>query len=333
MEFNRLYCPVRPAINPQYERARDESLQWLRDYKLVRTEVDLERFAALRIPEFVARAYPHATYEDLRVVLDWTLWGFAADDQHDDLVRKPELLRARYLEHSEVIEDGISDQVTNMHAGLADVRRRILARSHPGCLRRFAEAAREWFDSMHWETINRVRVTPPSPAHYLRMREITVGMYTEYALFDVTHQTRTDDIFWTDPDVRRLMTMSANIIGWANDVFSYRKEQAAGDPHNLVLLLSAERGLSLSEAVAQTIEMHDLEMVRFLELEESMRSRPSSNDRTVRDLLGLTRSWIRANLDWAYSSDRYGLENDPYDEDLDPPRQPLLSSSMSAVLQ
>ncbi|MEM6292035.1 MAG: hypothetical protein AAGA54_12245 [Myxococcota bacterium] len=307
MEMTRLYCPIATAISPHHARAREESLKWMSDYKLVRTEEDLTRFAALRIPEFVARAYPYAEYEDLRVVLDWTLWGFAADDQHDSLVHKPELLRARYLEHGEVIEEGLSDHVTSMHAALADVRRRILERSNPGCLRRFAEASREWFDSMHWEIMNRVRVTPPSPGHYMRMREVTVGMYTEYALFDVSHQHLTDDSLWTDPDVRRLMAMCANIIGWANDVFSYKKEQAVGDPHNLVLLLSADRGLSIDEAVDQTIEMHNLEMVRFLELEESVRKRPSPREAMVADLIELMRSWIRGNVDWAFSSQRYGL--------------------------
>ncbi len=279
------------------------------DCGLVRTPADLERFEALRIAEFVARAYPEASYQDLRVVLDWTLWGFAADDQHDDLVGSPQLLRTRYLTYAAVIEDGLGDQVTSMHMALADIRRRILARSHPGCLRRFSAATKDWFDAMHWETSNRVRATPPSPGYYLRMRELTVGMYTEFALFDVSHRVRTEESFWVDPDVRRLMAMGCNVIGWANDVFSYPKEQAIGDPHNLVLLLWAERGGSIEDAVTAAIEMHDLEMLRFLQLEEAMlrRSTLAAQPETLRAFLGLTRSWIRGNIDWAYASDRYGL--------------------------
>ncbi len=299
------HCPIEPAKNPHHERARSESLRWLAEHKLLRDPAALARFDRIGIAEFVARAYPDATYEDLRVVLDWTLWGFLADDQHDELVRRPELLRARYLEHAEVLEHGMTDHITGMHAALADVRDRVLDRGHPGCLRRFAEAARDWFGSMHVEIENRVRQTPPSISAYLRLRELTVGMYTEYALFDVTHRVRTDDAFWIEPDVRRLMTMTANIIGWANDVFSHVKEREAGDPHNLVLLFGAEMGLAERDAVERSITMHDREMIRFLELEASVRESAWIDPALSEPFLQLLRAWIRGNLDWALGSERY----------------------------
>jgi len=307
MASYEFHCPIDAAINPHYERARTESLAWVAEHRLLREPAALARFDRIGIAEFVARAYPLARYEDLRVVLDWTLWGFLADDQHDDLVRRPELLRARYLEHAEVLEHGMSDHITGMHAALADVRDRVLDRSHPGCLRRFAEAARDWFGSMQVETENRVRTTPPSIAAYLRLRELTVGMYTEYALFDVTHQLRTDDGFWIEPDVRRLMTMAANIIGWANDVFSFAKEREAGDPHNLVLLFGAEMGLAERDAVERSILMHDREMIRFLELEQGVRARAWIDPALSEPFLQLLRAWIRGNLDWALASERYGV--------------------------
>ena len=305
-----LYCPIAPAIHPQWELARNESAAWVARYGLVR-DVELRgAFDRMGIAEFVARAYPHAAYEDLRVVLDWTLWGFLADDQHDHMIRKPELLRARYLEHAEVLEFGLFDQVTGMHEALADIRDRVLQRSHPGCLRRFAEAARDWFESMHTEVENRVRVTPPSLSQYLRLRERTVGMYTEYALFDVTHRLRTDDEFWIDPDVRRLMSMAANIIGWANDVFSFAKEREAGDPHNVVLLCSAELGLDEAAAIERTLAMHNREMLRFVELEASVTAQRWVASELMDPFLGLLRHWIRGNLDWALGSRRYAVDRE-----------------------
>jgi len=309
MPTRTLFCPIAPAIHPQWERAQTESTAWVARFGLVRDPARLVAFERLGIAEFVARAYPDATYEDLRVVLDWTLWGFLADDQHDSMVRKPELLRARYLEHAEVLEFGIEDHLTGMHAALADLRDRVLLRGHKGCLRRFAEAARDWFESMHVEIENRVRVTPPSLVQYLRLRERTVGMYTEYALFDVTHQVRTDDNFWIDPDIRRLMAMTANIIGWSNDVFSFAKEREAGDPHNLVLLCSVELGLDEPAAVDRAITMHNREMLRFVELEQSVVSQKWIPAETLAPFLGLLRSWIRGNLDWALGSRRYAIDN------------------------
>jgi hypothetical protein len=309
MTSRTLFCPIAAAISPHWQRAQDESSAWVARHGLVRDEARLRAFERLGIAEFVARAYPDASYEDLRVVLDWTLWGFLADDQHDNMVKKPDLLRARYLEHAEVLEFGLDDHLTGMHAALADVRDRVLARSHPGCLRRFAESARDWFDSMHTEICNRVRVTPPSIVQYLRLRERTVGMYTEYALFDVTHQVRTDDNFWIDPDIRRLMTMAANIIGWSNDVFSFVKEREAGDPHNVVLLCSAELGMQEHEAVDRTLAMHNREMLRFVELEQSVVAQKWISSELLDPFLSLLRNWIRGNVDWALGSRRYAIDN------------------------
>lgn len=302
-----LFCPFEPAINPLYERTREDSTQWALEYGLLRPGPAEQSFRALKIPEFVARAYPDAQYEDLRVVMDWTLWGFLADDQHDLLVDRPELARARYLEHVEVLENGIVDHLTGMHHALADLRERIVQRSTPSCLRRFTEAAAQWFDSMYTEVVNRSRTTPPSVLDYLRLREVTVGMYTEYTLFDVTHQVRTTDDFWIDPDIRRLEAMAANIIGWANDIFSFRKERNVGDPHNMVLLLGAERGLEPERAIDRTVAMHDREMTRFLELMDATRRSKCVPGELLEPFLGLLVGWVRGNLDWAYSSDRYGL--------------------------
>lgn len=303
-----LFCPFEPAINPAYERARAESTQWALDHGLLRSGPAEARFRGLRIPEFVARAYPQAQYEDLRIVMDWTLWGFLADDQHDVLVDRPDLAHARYLEHVEVLENGLVDHLTGMHHGLADLRDRIVRRSSRSCLRRFTEAAAQWFESMHTEVLNRARSTPPSLLDYLRLREVTVGMYTEYALFDVTHQVMTTDDFWIDPDIRRLEAMAANIIGWANDIFSFRKERNAGDPHNMVLLLGAERGLGPDEAVDRTVAMHDREMTRLLELIDATRRSKCIPSDLLEPFWGLLVGWIRGNLDWAHSSDRYGLQ-------------------------
>lgn len=302
-----LRCPILPAINPMHEEVQKGAMAWLESQGLVQSPHQRSALESLRIPEFVSRAYPCATPERLRVVMDWTLWGFLADDQHDSLVGKPDLLAARYLEHSEVLESGLSGSFNGMHKALADIRERVLDLGGTACLGRFAVTCREWFESMQWEIRNRVRGEVPDVTRYLRMRELTVGMYTEYALFDATHGLKTDDAFWLDPDVRRLMLMTANIIGWANDLFSYPKESEARDPHNLVLLLIYAHDLSEHEATLRTTKMHNRELDRFLELEASVRER-DMDPSIINPFCDLLRSWIRGNMDWSFSSFRYGLQ-------------------------
>lgn len=306
MHIDELICPIPSQINPHYEQVCEASKSWVRDHDLVPEGRAAQTFDRLRIPEFVARAYPFAAPEDLRIVTDWTVWGFLADDEHDRLAHSPDLLRGRFLEHVQVIESDMYDSVRTSDLALSDLRSRILLRSNQSTLHRFGESAAEWFESMFWEASNRAEGQRPSMAEYLRAREVTVGMYTEYALFDVTHQVETSDDFWKRPELRRLMAMAANVIGWSNDLFSYAKEREIGDPHNLVLLLLADPTCNEDAACRVVVEMHNAEMIRFLELSEfAMASREDTE--TVGAFVQMLHHWIRANMDWARASGRYGL--------------------------
>ena len=300
-----LYCPIPSRIHPEYERAREDSTAWVLRHGLLGDQISEEAFRSLKIPEFVARAYPAARYADLRVVMDWTMWGFLADDQHDSLVGLPAVLQARYAEHIQILQGSTVALPGGMHEALVDLRSRILKQSGRDCLRRFTASAVHWFASMRTETLNRVEQTSPSLLDYLRLREVSVGMYTEYALLDVTHQVQTDDAFWIEPDVRRLSVMAANIIAWSNDIFSYRKERRAADPHNMVLLLSAEQGMSEADAISRTAQLHNREMVRFVELVTSMRASGWVEPELLEPFVDMASAWIRANLDWAAGSARY----------------------------
>lgn len=308
MHIDELICPIASRINPHYEQVLEASKSWVGDHGLVSEGRATRTFDRLRIPEFVARAYPYASAHDLRIVTDWTVWGFLADDEHDRLTHRPDLLRRRFLEHVQVLEGDMCAALATTDLALADLRARILHRSNQSTLHRFARSAAEWFDSMHWEATYRSRGTRPTLAEYLRAREVTVGMYTEYALFDVTHQVETSPDFWNRPDLRLLMAMAANVIGWSNDLFSFAKEREIGDPHNLVLLLLADPARDEEMACRTVVEMHNDEMLRFLALSESTMQ---SRDGTVRAFVQMLHHWIRANMDWARASNRYGLNPAP----------------------
>jgi len=304
MHIESLFCPITPRINPHYAEACDQSVQWIGQYGLLPSAKALEAFNAVKVPEFIARAYPDADREDLGIMMDWTVWGFLADDEHDDCAHTPMRLRLRFLEYVDILRTGMTAGKSGARGALLDLRQRILTRSGTACLSRFVTHTAEWFDSMYWEAKNRSNAVRPKITDYLRAREVTVGMYTEYALFDVSHQTATSDDFWTAPDLCQLMRQAANIIGWSNDLFSYTKEREIGDPHNLVLLLGLERAMDDEVACEEVVAMHNEEMAQFLELEVWARTRGGAQHHAFIDML---RDWIRGNLDWAFSSGRYGL--------------------------
>jgi hypothetical protein len=326
-ELPTLLCPIPPRVNPNETDACRRTNEWLIRFGLIRDEDGLKSFDALQIPDFVSRAYPYAQPEDLQIVMDWTAWGFIADDEADAVTDLEVLLDFHAGCVAVLVDEKTAESPAEV--ALADIRDRILARSNIHCLLRFADTAKQWFDSMYIESFNRLHHKSLSQKAYRELREISVGMYTEYALFDVTHQCKLSSSLWYDPQMRSLMTLTANVIGYANDIFSVAKERRIGDPHNLVLCITEERKCSLQQAANETARIHNAEMKRFLELESEYLGCDSPARNPPREatlFVDLLRAWIRANLDWALSSERYGMHPEMLEVALAP------SSSMVAPI-
>ncbi|MFB7182686.1 terpene synthase family protein [Streptomyces sp. NPDC056257] len=71
-----------------------------------------------------------------------------------------------------------------------------------------------------------------------------------------------------DPRLEALTEMAAFLIGWANDVLSYRKESTRRGRRLDVVTLLRRNGADLGEAVATAVGQYDRVMCRFLELGE-----------------------------------------------------------------
>jgi Terpene synthase family 2, C-terminal metal binding len=305
-----LYCPIPPVEGLDLEPAKKRLAVWVNHYGIADHPRARKRLEAIRVPDFVARAYPSAQAEDLDILLAWTTWAFLADDLADEQTDTAQVqlseLAARYDSYVETLRHG-STTLSGAHYPLLNLRERIAKRGSAACLGRFADAAQDWFRSMHWEVSNRALQRQPSILEYLKERRVTVGMYTEFALFDVSHQTDASELL-SDPTLKEMMEAASNIIAWSNDIFSYPKEAAQGDPHNLVLLLQSEKAYSLKRAVSTARQMHDREMRRFLALDRSILSRavPSVDSFRFVDML---KCWIRSNVDWAQLTLRYRLRH------------------------
>jgi len=304
-----LYCPIDAQKHPEHEIAARGAFEWLWHHELFPDRAALSQFASYGITDLLCRAYPEATLERLRTAMDWTLWVFVIDDHLDEGTVDLMCLSARYDSYTRILRDGtLTTAPVGPERALADIRRRVLALGGEATLRRFAEHVANWFDSLLWEAANRVSSKRPTVYQYMRMREVTVGMYPEYALFDVSHGVQTGEAFWTDPDLNYMRSSAANLVAWSNDVFSYAKETRLMDPHNLPHLLEQQYGLSHESSVRRVVEMYNIEMVRFLESEQQLRQRARA-ELHVDAFVRMLRCWIRANLDWSYTSTRYGLRS------------------------
>ncbi len=109
-------------------------------------------------------------------------------------------------------------------------------------------------------------------------------------------------MFWRT-DVRALCDIAVNVTSWANDILSFPKEaERSIKVHSLPAVLAGERQLPMSEAIAIAAAMHDTEVARYIETEESMRA--DADAKLLCYLDGL-RSWMAGNFRWSLETGRY----------------------------
>ena len=302
------YCPITSQRSPHFAEVEQNAMAWAKSFGLIHTDKMRSSVNRLQIPDFAARAYPEARPQALQVIVDWAVWAFFADDQHDALVHHPDRLAAAYRGHVEVLRGATSPDGNVMGSALADIRNRILLYASDQCLKRFTSTVERWFQSMYQECTNRHTGYAPDLSRYAALRSVSVGMHTMYALYDVSHYTRLSEELWCHPALQKLMAISSNIIAWANDVFSFPKERAAGDPHNMILILERDFGCSTEQAVDETLRRHNAEMQRFLDCSEEFAVNEPVVYQRVDPFIAMIRSWIRGHLDWAfYTTQRYDL--------------------------
>src|SRR6185369_97241 len=117
----------------------------------------------------------------------------------------------------------------------------------------------------------------------------TVGIYPQLDLGELASGATLPALAREDPTFRRLVVAAVNAVGWSNDIFTYDKEIAEGNIHNLVEVLRTSEGISLDAALARAVERHDREVRTFLELEQRLPSFGEGNA-AVRRYVSVLRS-------------------------------------------
>ncbi|HEX5567927.1 MAG TPA: pentalenene synthase, partial [Streptomyces sp.] len=78
-----LEIPFPGGISPDVEQARVHTIRWLLDFGMLRGDLACAEYDTLRLERAMARFYPRATGDDLKLATDVNGWFFVFDDQFD----------------------------------------------------------------------------------------------------------------------------------------------------------------------------------------------------------------------------------------------------------
>lgn len=311
--FPAIFEPHTAPINRHVDVVEREGVAWVLRYfpAVALSPGRLRKLQAAKFARLAARGLPRAPQAELRLVCDWITWLFFYDDalcddvagggSADPLARLQEVQARMLAVLRGTGARGGDEPLVHM---LADLTARTAEWATGEFFARFVGDVERYFQSNVWELRNLIRGVIPALALYVKMRPLTGAACVVFDLIELTRRTRL-----AGPRqhalVQQLELLANNAICWANDVRSLEKELAEHNPHNLVLALKADLGLSTDEALARAAAMQAAEEDAFDALVEVLPDFVGLATPEVRGYVDDVRSFIRGNLVWMDETMRY----------------------------
>jgi hypothetical protein len=305
--------PFPPRINAEAEAAGSRHLEWARRLGLVRSAEAFERLRSWRPADVAGMWYLHASGGDLALGADIFGWFLLFDDQFDGpLGEHPDMAAPVIAEVVSALDPGAGPRrLSPVAAAFADIWSREKEGMSLSWQGRAARNWREYLETYVAEAQNRSRRANLSVSEYMALRDKSGVMYVLLDTVERIGRFEVPAAVYSCPEMRVLYDMTVQIINIINDVLSLDKEEARGDPHNLVPVLERERGCNRQQAIEEIQAMVRSWTDQFLQYEARI---PLACDRLgvgVEDRVAVyqfiegMRAAIRGNYDWCARTVRY----------------------------
>jgi hypothetical protein len=305
------WCPIPPSLHPSWQELDARTLAWADRFGLRPDPAQRERLAQALAGDLAGRIMPRSyAAAGLQVATDYLMWLFVFDDAYCDegaYSDQPGAMMELALQLARVVEipgpEPAEGQRPPVIAALADIRRRLEDVASPVQIARWSAAVRAYLMCQVWEALNRANGVIPSLDQYAASRVDSGSLRATILLQDVGNGFEVPHRQISHPHLQALIEMTCTIVGWDNDIFSYRKEaRRSGDWHNLVAVLAHERDCGLGEALAEAVALRDRVMTAYLALRDQVLD--SADQQLTRFIADLD-AWNRGNIDWSARCGRY----------------------------
>ncbi|MFJ5840761.1 7-epi-alpha-eudesmol synthase [Streptomyces shenzhenensis] len=309
--------PFKTPVSPHLEHARSRHLRWIWDMGLVRSQAGFEEYRSWDLPQAAARTYPHASADDMVVLMNWFSLAFLFDDQFD--AGRPDRADriaevARELIVTPLRPAGSRPRVVcPITVAWAEVWQHLSDGMSLTWQSRFAAS---WgrFLVAHCEEVDlaaRGLAGTLTLAEYTAFRRRTVGIHHSIDAGERSRRFEVPAEVQAHPVMERMRDLAADTIGFMNDIHSFERERRRGDGHNLICVLQRERGGSWQDAADEAYRMTNESLAEYVALEARV---PQMCDELGLDETGRQRvrmgveaiqHWINGNYEWALTTGRY----------------------------
>jgi len=295
--------PFKGSTNPHYRKAGAESRAWVNSYNIFN---DRKRaFFVQGCNELlVSHTYPHAGYEEFRTICDFVNLLFVVDEVSDDQngadARSTGEVYLNAMKYPGWTDGSPLAKMTG------EFRARLTRTSGPRSFRRFLKHCEDYIECVAREAEYRERGEVLDMESFKHLRRENSAIRLCFGLFEYSLGIDLPDEVFENPVFERLYWAAADMVCWANDVYSYNMEQAKGHTgNNIVTVLMKARGCDLQTA-SDLIGAHYAELMEsYLADRKRLPSFGPHVDADVRLYVRAMENWPIGNLEWSFETNRY----------------------------
>ncbi|KAF7365858.1 Terpene cyclase [Mycena venus] len=294
--------PWARRMNPFYDEVKEEADYWFMSLKCF-NETDIKNFIRCDFTRLAALFYPDLEREQYRLACDMFTLFFVFDEYTDvangkkaqelaDLALKP--LRNPNAECPE-----------NAHA-LEKVAlgfwRRFMAVASETCKELFIKSWQEYAEGVVQEAKDRLERTVPRGFYtgdLIRLRKLTAGVAPCIAMCFIGKECPRG--FFGEPALIRLADIAVEIVCFENDTYSFQKEHATGDIHNLLQAIMHDQACSLQDALFYAEKEIKCRGAEFMVIAKTLHSEDPDVQTYIKDLGTL----IIGHTLWSFETQRY----------------------------
>lgn len=266
------YYPWPNLVNPHIEQMGKDMDTWIdNDYTFL-TEIQKIRYKKMRLHACTACMWPHLTYDQVIPCNRFMLQYVVLDDQIEH--SSPQEIEHLRMRCTAILRgEQPTPQENALYRHMALLRDEFKAFMPGIWMERFIDyfyiTIRYGIELEHpYKVANR----PPSLALFKVLREYNVLMLPYLTFGEIESGLILPEHIIEHPVVKRMITLLVRIIAWQNDIHSLPKELAKGtEIFNLVLVLQQEYQLSLEDASAEALRIHNEDLAELLALHKEYR--------------------------------------------------------------
>lgn len=310
LSYLDLTYPWQSAETPLASELEATTRRWVLERGLLLPGSITKRCDSLNIGLLTALTYPGAPPSKLSIISKFMIWIFIQDDQYDttaSLANNIDHLRKRLEKFAEITTGAAFTPGLNITVNtLAELIDAITRTSDPSWVKRFSRSLSDfWLLGVLVEVVTRSKKIVLDLDAYMKMRRYSVCMLPMLDLIEYAHGFVLTEDTLQNLAFQRMKQLTIDILIYTNDIFSYKKEQKAGDPHNLIHIFMHHEKLSFANAVDRVVQMHDSAVKLFIQQTEILLDMPPPSRSHITTYVNGCRAWIRGALDWQLLANRY----------------------------